>query len=76
MLAIAKMVDGEISDLFSFNDFSSSDRVVFSPGLTSQNRSVLDVHSTITVSTPECSLKSLYFVKIKFLESFSEVIDG
>lgn len=53
MLAIAKIVDGEISALFSFNDFSNSNRVRFSPGLTSQNRSVLAVHNIITLSTPD-----------------------
>lgn len=65
------MVDGEISALFSFNDFSNSINVVFNPDLISQKRSVFAVHKTMILSTPDLSLKSLEKNKvIKFIGKF------
>lgn len=61
MLAMAKIVDGDISELFSANDCSNSTMVVFKPAFTSQKRSVFAVHNRITWSTPDFSLKSLPF---------------
>ena len=48
MLAIAKSVEGDTSSALSRTDCSKFSAVSFRPGATSQNLSVLAVHSTIT----------------------------
>lgn len=58
MLAIAKMVDGEISELFAANEASNSAAVSFKPFSTAAKRSVFAVQSTMTRSTPDFCLKS------------------
>ncbi|KNC24215.1 hypothetical protein FF38_02213 [Lucilia cuprina] len=58
ILAMAKMVEGEISDLLAFKDSSNSCMVIFKPGLISLKRSVLAVHRTKTESKFLLFLKS------------------
>lgn len=64
MLAIAKMVDGEISVLFAINDASNSAAVSFKPFSTAEKRSVFAVQSKITSSTPDSCLKSRISLRI------------
>lgn len=58
MLAMAKMVDGEISEWFASNEASNSAAVSLSPFSTHANRSVFAVHKTMTLSTLLVALKS------------------
>ena len=65
MLATANKVDGEISSSFPLMEARRLSAVSLSPSLTSQNLSVLAVHSTITYTTIKsqtlnrCSIKVL-----------------
>lgn len=48
ILAMANIVEGDISDLLAFKDAHSSALVIFKSSCTSQNLSVFAVHNTIT----------------------------
>ena len=56
MLATANRVEGETSASFDLMDAMRFSGVSLSPSATSQNRSVLAVHSTMTTSHPDLLL--------------------